>query len=85
MAKWMKFQLEKGKTEDGTQLIDEKLMADMHWGTTPLGSPNTIRNRFLTKPQWPVEEIQLGYGYGWFVAEYQGRYISKLTILCQVD
>ena len=74
MAKWMNFQLAKGKTEDGTQLIDEKLVADMQWVTTPLDSQNTIGNRFLTRPQYPATEIQLGLGYGWFVATYQGMY-----------
>lgn len=72
MAKWIKFQLQKGKTENGTQLIDEKLIGDMHWVTTPLDKPSTLMNRFLTRPQWPVEDTQLGYGYGWFVSVYRG-------------
>lgn len=72
MAKWIRFQLQKGKTENGTQLIDEKLIDDMHWVTTPLDKPSTLKNRFLTRPQWPVEDTQLGYGYSWFVSVYRG-------------
>ena len=72
MAKWVKFNLQKGKTEAGDQLIDEKLISEMHWPSATYDSPETLGDRFLTKPQYPVDEIQLGYGYGWGISLYRG-------------
>lgn len=72
MTKWIKFNLKKGKTETGDQLIDMKLIDDMQWPTATYDSPMTLGDRFLTKPKYPVDEIQLGYGYGWGISVYRG-------------
>ena len=73
MAKWLRFNLQKGKTEAGDQLIEKKLIEDMHWPTATYDSPMTLGYRFLTKPQYPVDEIQIGYGYGWGISVYRGK------------
>ena len=74
MAKWLKFNLKKGKTETGDQLIDKKLIEDMHWPESTYDSPKALGDRYLTKPQFPVDEIQIGYGYGWAISTYRGMF-----------
>ena len=69
MAKWIKFNLRLGKTESGEQLVDRKLMEEMRQLTTPVDNPSDIR-----KPEFPADDITSGYGYGWFVSEYRGKY-----------
>ena len=68
MAKWIKFNLRLGKTESGEQLVDRKLMEEMHRLTTPMDSSD------IRKPEFPADDITSGYGYGWFVSEYRGMY-----------
>ena len=70
MAKWVKFQLTLGKTESGVQLIDKKLMVDMHRLTTAIPLLDGIET--MTKPTFPADDIVSGYGYGWFISEYRG-------------
>ena len=71
MVKWIKFNLNAGKTESGLQLLDGKLLKEMQWATTSF-DPDTVENRFLTQPKYPVDEIQIGYGYGWVLSAYRG-------------
>ena len=70
MAKWIKFQLKLGKTESGVQLVDKKLMADMHRLTTAIPSLGEIKS--MTRPSFPADDILSGYGYAWFISEYRG-------------
>ena len=73
MAKWLQFNLKLGKTEAaGVQLLDQKLMEEMHWAAVGFENQNVLQERFLTRPQYPVDAIQIGYGYGWFVSTYRG-------------
>ena len=74
MAKWIKFNLNLGRTESGKQLIDKKLMEDIHSLTTPIDSQGS-----MTKPDYPVSDIILGYGYGWFLSEYRGKQIGNIN------
>ena len=75
MAKWVRFHLNLGKTESGAQLIDKRLMQDMHTVTTALSKLGEIPN--LTKPKFPADDILIGYGYAWFLSEYRGKYLRK--------
>ena len=68
MAKWMKFHLNLGKTESGVQLLDQKLVKDMHHVTTAMGTGSS-----MMKPKFPVSDVLNGYGYGFFVSEYRGK------------
>lgn len=72
MAKWIKFNLQKGKTESGVQLIDKEMLDDMHWPESTYDSPKALGDRYLTRPQYPVDEVQIGYGYGWAISTYRG-------------
>ena len=81
MTKWIKFNLKHGKTESGVQLLDAKLMDDIHRVTT--AQPSALD---LVKPAFPVSDITLGYGYGWEVSEYRGKmhrgsYMSAIVLL----
>ena len=68
MAKWIKFHLNLGKTESGIQLLDQKLVRDIHQVTTAIKSDN-----LTTKPSYPADDVTIGYGYGMIVAEYIGK------------
>ena len=80
MTKWIKFNLKRGKTESGVQLLDAKLMEDIHRVTTAM--PSALP---LVKPKFPISDITLGYGYGWEVSEYRGinrgSYMSAHVLL----
>lgn len=78
MARWIKFNLQSGKTETGTELIDKKLMEEIHWAVTGFDSQEYMRDRFLTMPQYPVDEIQIGYGYAWIVSAYRGKLLFQI-------
>ena len=66
MAIWMKFHLNKGKTESGQQLLKTELLEEIHHVTTPLESYTLI------KPLFPVAHMFLGYNYGMWTQEYRG-------------
>ena len=71
MLKWMKFNLNMGKTETGRQLLDKKRFAQMHKVTTP------VNYRYdLYRPVFPVDDITIGYGYGWSIQEYRGKILN---------
>ena len=73
MLKWMKFNLNMGKTETGRQLIDKKRFAQMHKVTTP------VNYRYdLYRPLFPVDDITIGYGYGWSIQEYRGKILNTI-------
>ena len=44
----------------------------MHWATTGYDNQDVLKDRYLTKPRYPVDEIQIGYGYGWLLSAYRG-------------
>ena len=70
MAKWIKFNLNLGKTESGVQLLDKKRMEEMRHVTTPLDQWYTT----MTRPMYPVHDVTKGYGYAWFISEYRGEF-----------
>ena len=73
MTKWLKFHLSLGKTETGTQLLDAKLVRQIHQVTT------AVHKSFvgsMSKPSHPVDDFDIGYGYGMFVSEYRGKFIG---------
>ena len=78
MAKWLQFNLKLGKTEAGVQLLDRKLMEEIHWAAIGFVNQNVLQERFLTRPQYPVDAIQIGYGYGWFISTYRGTVYREL-------
>ena len=71
MAKWLNFHMSLGKTEAGVQLLDAKLVRQIHQVTTAI--PNSSLGS-MSKPSHPVDDFTIGYGYGMFVSEYRGKY-----------
>lgn len=91
MAKWMKFNLKMGKTETGRQLLDKERMEEMHQVTTPINYKYD-----LIKPEFPVDDITIGYGHAWLTGEYRGykkirhsggmvSYITRLWLFPDMD
>ncbi|XP_046559560.1 uncharacterized protein LOC124268258 [Haliotis rubra] len=67
MAKWMHFLLRQGVTEDNVTLVNSKILAEVfnpHESFTG-GQP-------LSKPKYPVMDMEYAYGYAWFISTYKG-------------
>ena len=77
MVKWMKFNLNSGKTEKGKQLLDKERIAEMHTVTTPINSKYN-----LFRPEFPVDDVTIGYGHAWRIGEYRGKYCSGNVTYC---
>ena len=71
MAKWLNFHMSLGKTEAGVQLLDAKLVRQIHLVTTAITSSSLGS---MSKPSHPADDFTIGYGYGMFVSEYRGKY-----------
>ena len=62
MASWLLFNLNKGRTESGKQLIQPGTLADIHTGHMAMGAPSTRA------------DVSAGvYGLGWMVDMYRGH------------
>ncbi|XP_046552079.1 uncharacterized protein LOC124261767 [Haliotis rubra] len=72
MVKFMRFMLNKGKLENGTQLIKEATIQQLWQPVIPLPSFMVFMMEKLY-PQWPVSDVSVGYGMGWFKNVYRGR------------
>ena len=68
MSKWIKFHLSLGKSESGVQILNKRMMEDMHQVTTASFSPKV-------KPKYPADDVRIGYGYAWYISEYRGNFI----------
>ncbi|KAL3878903.1 hypothetical protein ACJMK2_031229 [Sinanodonta woodiana] len=70
MVKWMKFIFNKGRTETNLSLVEENIFKEC------FQTMNHLDPRFydhqIKKPTFPVEDVRLGYGYGWFTSFYRG-------------
>ncbi|KAL4230948.1 hypothetical protein ACF0H5_011321 [Mactra antiquata] len=73
MAKYMRFNLNNGKTDSGVQLIDEKMFPQAFITTTPTSDQSFLNGAFLTEPDFPVSDTPMGYGYAWFTSSYRGN------------
>ncbi|KAL4230949.1 hypothetical protein ACF0H5_011322 [Mactra antiquata] len=73
MAKYMRFNLNNGKTDDGVQLIDERMLPQAFITTTPTSSRSFLNSLFLTEPDFPVSDTPMGYGYAWLTSSYRGN------------
>ncbi|XP_067661436.1 uncharacterized protein [Haliotis asinina] len=67
MAKWMHFLLRQGVTEDNVTLVNSKTLAEVFKPHESFsgGQP-------LSKPKYPVMDMEYGYGYAWFISLYKG-------------
>ncbi|XP_048243249.1 penicillin-binding protein 4-like isoform X2 [Haliotis rufescens] len=69
-VKFMRFMLNKGKLENGTQLIKEATLQQLWQPVIPL-PPFVVFMMERLSPQWPVADISTGYGMGWFKNVYR--------------
>ncbi|XP_067661440.1 uncharacterized protein [Haliotis asinina] len=67
MAKWLHFLLRQGVTEDNVTLVKSKTLAEVF---KPHESIPTDLS--LSKPKYPVMDLQYAYGYAWFISAYKG-------------
>ncbi|KAI8777816.1 beta-lactamase [Biomphalaria glabrata] len=73
MSKWLQFVLRQGNAEADNQLISYHLMSSM-WEAN-----SHLDKHFLNKTEkskingWPKDDLNLGYGLGWFLNKYNGK------------
>ena len=67
MAKWLRFLLAGGVTEDGERLLSEGVHAELFRPQMLVDAGGFYPTARLTRPHWTT------YGLGWFQADYQGR------------
>ncbi|XP_053386925.1 uncharacterized protein LOC123542314 [Mercenaria mercenaria] len=72
MAKYIRFNLKAGFTEDGESLLDPGLLSDAFTTTTPTVDKAFLDSYFLTHPEFPVSDTPVGYGHAWFTSAYRG-------------
>ena len=67
MAKWVRFLLAGGITEDDERLLSEETVAELFTPQTVIRRSNFYPTAQLTRPHW------ITYGLGWFQTDYEGR------------
>ncbi|XP_046368648.2 penicillin-binding protein 4-like [Haliotis rufescens] len=67
MAKWMHFLLRQGVTADNVTLVKSKTFAEVFKSHESIPTSHS-----LSKPKYPVVNLQYGYGYAWFISTYKG-------------
>ncbi|KAL3878901.1 hypothetical protein ACJMK2_031227 [Sinanodonta woodiana] len=70
MVKWMKFILNKGRTETNLSLVEQNIFKECFQTMNHL-DPQFYDHQ-ISKPTFPVEDVRLGYGYGWSTSFYRG-------------
>ncbi|XP_041357757.1 protein flp-like [Gigantopelta aegis] len=68
MAKWIKFHLNGGNDEKGTQLVDSAALQETYKPMMP-----SLSGRRLYKPKYPVDNFNPTYAMGWRNGLYRGR------------
>ncbi|WAR28021.1 GIGA6-like protein [Mya arenaria] len=71
MVRYLQFVLNNRNTTTGDQLIDPKLFSEAFSAVIPTDEMETV-----SKPTFPISDVQVGYGYAWFVSNYDGIFIS---------
>ncbi|KAK3599542.1 hypothetical protein CHS0354_006677 [Potamilus streckersoni] len=69
MAKYMRFLIQKGRVHSGREIVEEKLLSELFNTYNHLSG--SIEEG-LRKPTFPVDEVDVGYGYGWIIGSYRG-------------
>ncbi|XP_050400285.1 protein flp [Patella vulgata] len=72
MAKWLIFQLNNGKTPNGTQLMDLQDFEDTHRPRNMISSKYSATGKYFTRPKIPVTTSNDGYALGWKTGFYRG-------------
>ncbi|KAL8570293.1 hypothetical protein ACOMHN_011315 [Nucella lapillus] len=68
MARWLQTLLSNGKTPDGTQVLQAKALKE----TTRAVMPPPGIGTDLTKPDFPIADVEQSYGLGWVTSNYRG-------------
>ncbi|KAH3819606.1 uncharacterized protein LOC127881285 [Dreissena polymorpha] len=74
MAKYIRFIINMGKTDKGEQLLDPELLKRSLFAVIPVDGEV---NQNLKRPEFPVSDIDLGYGQGWIESVYRGYHLIR--------
>ena len=80
MAKWLRMHINKGKTPEGAQVLDEQRLREMYKAVVPSADIPLLPD-FIHKPLFPESFAYVGYGLGWFTNEYRGRNLESRHML----
>ncbi|XP_045161602.2 penicillin-binding protein 4-like [Mercenaria mercenaria] len=70
MARWIRFNLRNGSTEDGQQLLPDDLLQEAFKDQNMLPFGGAFVSQ--TTPRYPINDITKAYGYAWFTSTYRG-------------
>ncbi|KAK7098053.1 hypothetical protein V1264_004941 [Littorina saxatilis] len=68
MARWLQLLLGNGSTPDGKRVVQESVLEET---TRPVMPPPGIGTD-LTRPDFPVADVEQSYGMGWITSNYRG-------------
>ncbi|XP_052784695.1 penicillin-binding protein 4-like isoform X2 [Mya arenaria] len=68
MVRYFQFVLNNGNTTTGDQLTDPKLFSEAFSAAIPVNREKVT----VSKPTFPISDVQVGYGSAWFESSYDG-------------
>ena len=78
MAKWMKFQLNSGKNDNGQDVVPQAFLKKTH---DPVVIADDLLYYIVKKPSMPVTDSMDKYALGWFTGYYRGKNFSLVFLL----
>ncbi|WAR28024.1 GIGA6-like protein, partial [Mya arenaria] len=72
MVRYFQFVLNNGNTTPGDQLTDPKLFSEAFSAAIPVNREKVT----VSKPTFPISDVQVGYGSAWCESSYDGIFIS---------
>ena len=69
MARWLQVLLSNGKSPDGRRVLQESALKE----TTRAVMPPPGIGTDMTKPEFPIGDVEQSYGLGWVSSNYRGK------------
>lgn len=69
MAQWLRLLLADGKTSDGRQMLKDSVLKETFKAVMPPPGIGTD----LTRPVYPISDVEQSYGMGWITSNYRGQ------------
>ncbi len=80
MAKWLQFHLNEGAiSPDGEQLLAKEVLQETYKGQMPSSPP--MNKRDITKPVYPITDVNMGYDMGWETNYHRGNCLFAFCVI----
>jgi CubicO group peptidase (beta-lactamase class C family) len=67
MSRWLHLLLNKGRTDEGAQIVNSTLIEDTMTSWMEVDPEFTKSPVSLWKPEFPVQQVFAGFVFGWFI------------------